>query len=81
MVWWIYIILGEVNYTNWRKGHVARFNQTDCVFMELSGKWNYESKNCPNINICPVCLIKNTPVMTLKGLVTLSPFWDIRTTD
>ena len=65
------LVLG--NFTNWNSP--LFLGENECVYMKKDGKW-LANPNCLFLELCPVCRITGTPILTMKGnlLKTLQYF-------
>ena len=57
------------NYTNWNSPLFESENA--CVYMKTNAKWMAYS-DCEFLELCPVCGFIGTPVLTLKGKLSIS---------
>lgn len=58
------------SYTNWVDEHNVAYKWKEgCAYVTSEGKWGFkEATICGELRMCAVCLIKGTPIFTLKGL-------------
>ena len=64
-------IIRRLNYTKWSIDALYGETSIDCSYIRTDGTWMYGYSNngtCPNLDICTVCTIINSPVFTLKGV-------------
>ena len=70
------VIVKPIEYQKWSIDPNYGDTSVDCSYIRSDGRWMYHESNngtCPNLDICTVCSIMNTPVFTLKGLCPLTP--------
>ena len=61
-------VLDEARFTNWRRHISNPYQGNECTFLQQAGDWNYVAgNNCPDLELCTVCCITDTPVLMIKG--------------
>ena len=62
---------GELlNYTNVLQS--GSTPNTDCAYLQSDGAWLDSSNVCKGVSLCTICLIKDEPIITVKGVCFLS---------
>ena len=58
-----------LNYTN--VFHSGSTPTSDCAYLQSDGAWLDASNVCKKVSLCTICLIKDEPIFTMKGVCSL----------
>ena len=59
----------HLNYTNVL--HSGSTPTSDCAYLQSDGAWLDASNVCKKVSLCTICLIKDEPIFTIKGVCSL----------
>ena len=68
-------LMKKLDYSSWSVDPNYGDTSVDCSYIKSDGSWMYHPENngtCPNLDMCTVCTILNTPVFTFKGVCLAS---------
>ena len=70
------ITFSELTYYNWIKGKSNfRSHEAKCAYMLGDGSWiSILKEECAWMQLCVICVISKTPVLTMKGLCKTGAF-------